>query len=97
LQQHALAGSTASQNRKRGALFDLEAEPAQDILLAEGLLQILDGDRQIVLHDTYPIGQILSISFTSTTSERITSTDARTTWLGAARLTAAVALRAWRP
>ena len=43
-QQYALAGATAPQHRQGLAAAHGQANPVQDLLASEGLMQVLDGD-----------------------------------------------------
>ena len=44
LQQYALTGTTAPQHRQGLATAHSQADPVQNLLTAEGLMQVFDGD-----------------------------------------------------
>src|SRR5580704_5779113 len=106
-QQYALTGTTAAQHRQGLAAAHAQADPVQNLLTSEGLMQGLDDDnwrtavclgvcrlhRDLIdyVHNfsraTY--GKNMIMSFTSTTSARITNSEDKTTELVAARPTPA--------
>jgi hypothetical protein len=110
-QQHALAGTAAPQDRQGLAAAYAQADPVQNLLTSEGLVQILDGDnrgtavflgfaslhRNLIdcVHISFAScltnvhGKNTIMSFTSTTSARITNNPDKTTELVAARPTPA--------
>jgi hypothetical protein len=46
--ENALAGSTSPDDHHGFAAFDLQIRPAQDMVLAEGLINVLDLDHDLI-------------------------------------------------